>query len=59
MVTQSTSEVRSKIKSTLLHDEVYAIIMLGVYLERAIQVSRIINSKLSDVAASKEIYGDV
>ncbi|QXP69915.1 alpha-E domain-containing protein [Polaribacter sp. R2A056_3_33] len=59
MVTQSASEVRSKIKSTLLHDEVYAIIMLGVYLERAIQVSRIINSKLSDVAAAKEIYGDV
>ena len=58
IVTQSTSEVRSKIKSTLLHDEVYAIIMLGVYLERAIQVSRIINSKLSDVAASKQIYGD-
>ena len=58
MVTQSSSEVRSKIKSTLLHDEVYAVIMLGVNLERAIQVSRIINSKLSDVAASKEINGN-
>ncbi|MDO6596663.1 alpha-E domain-containing protein [Oceanihabitans sp. 2_MG-2023] len=58
IVTQSTSEARSKIKSTLLHDEVYAIIMLGVNLERAIQVSRIINSKMSDVAASKELNGD-
>ena len=58
IVTQSASEIRSKIKSTLLHDEVHAIIMLGVHLERALQVSRIINSKLSDVAASKEIYGD-
>ncbi|MCL7762758.1 alpha-E domain-containing protein [Polaribacter sp. Z014] len=58
MVTQSTAEVRSKIKGTLLHDEVYAIIMLGVNLERAIQVSRIINSKLSDAAAAKVIYGD-
>ncbi|MBU2938541.1 alpha-E domain-containing protein [Lacinutrix sp. C3R15] len=58
IVTQSTSEARSKIKSTLLHDEVYAIIMLGVHLERAIQVSRIINSKMSDVAASKEKTGD-
>ena len=58
IVTQSASEVRSKIKGTLLHDESYAIIMLGVYLERAIQVSRIINSKLSDVAAVKESYGD-
>ena len=54
-VTQSASEIRSKIKSTLLHDEVYAIIMLGVHLERAIQVTRIINSKLSDVTASKKI----
>jgi len=58
LVTQATSEVRSKIKSTLLHDEVYAIIMLGVYLERALQVARIINSKLSDVSAAKAIYGD-
>jgi uncharacterized alpha-E superfamily protein len=53
IVTESASEIRSKIKSTLLHDEVYAIIMLGVHLERAIQITRIINSKLSDVAASK------
>ncbi|SDR93307.1 Uncharacterized conserved protein, Alpha-E superfamily [Polaribacter sp. KT25b] len=55
---QSASEVRSKIESTLLHDEVYAIIMLGVYIERALQVSRIINSKLSDAAAAKVIHGD-
>ena len=53
---QSASEIRSKIKSTLLHDEVYAIIMLGVYIERALQVSRIINSKLSDAAAAKAIH---
>ncbi|WP_299060927.1 alpha-E domain-containing protein [uncultured Polaribacter sp.] len=58
LVSQSSSEIRSKIKTTLLHDEVHAIIMLGVHLERAIQVARIINSKLSDVAAAKEIYGD-
>jgi len=59
LVVQSVSEIRSKIASTLLHDEVYAIIMLGVYLERALQVSRIINSKVSDAAASKEMYGDL
>ncbi|MGJ8743149.1 alpha-E domain-containing protein [Polaribacter sp.] len=58
IVTQSSSEIRSKIKSTLLHDEVYAIIMLGVYIERAIQVTRVINSKLSDVSAAKVIYGN-
>lgn len=58
LVIQSASEIRSKIKSTLLHDEVYAIIMLGIYIERALQVSRIINSKLSDAAAAKVIHGD-
>ena len=58
LVTQSISEIRSKIKSTLLHDEVFAIIMLGVHIERAIQISRIINSKISDAAAAKAIYGD-
>lgn len=58
LVTKSSSEIRAKIQTTLLHDEAYAIIMLGVYLERAIQISRIINSKVSDVLAAKAIYGD-
>ncbi|AOW19777.1 alpha-E domain-containing protein [Urechidicola croceus] len=59
MITQSTSELRSKIKSTLLHDEVYAIIMLGVYLERIIQISRIINSKVSDATVENEFKIDL
>lgn len=58
MVTNATSTIRTKIRSTLLHDEVYAIIMLGVYLERAMQISRIINSKVSDASAEKENYKD-
>ncbi|MDX6745966.1 alpha-E domain-containing protein [Polaribacter sp. PL03] len=58
LVTKSSSEIRSKIQSTLLHDEVYAIIMLGVNLERAIQVARIINTKVSDVSAAKAKEGD-
>jgi uncharacterized alpha-E superfamily protein len=58
LVTKSTSEIRSKIQTTLLHDEAYAVIMLGVYLERAIQISRIINSKVSDATTTKAIYGD-
>lgn len=58
LVTKSSSQIRSKIQSTLLHDEAYAVIMLGVNLERAIQVSRIINSKVSDVSAAKEMYND-
>ncbi|MEH6405919.1 MAG: alpha-E domain-containing protein, partial [Leeuwenhoekiella sp.] len=32
-VTESTAVLRGKIRGTLLHDEVYAIIMLGVNLE--------------------------
>jgi uncharacterized alpha-E superfamily protein len=58
LVIQSSSDIRSKIQSTLLHDEKYAVIMLGVYLERAIQLSRIINSKLSDAAAARELHED-
>ncbi|MGJ5640857.1 alpha-E domain-containing protein [Formosa sp. S-31] len=56
LVTDATSGIRTKIRSTLLHDEVYAIIMLGIYLERAMQVSRIINSKVSDASAEKDMY---
>ncbi|MFW2331605.1 MAG: alpha-E domain-containing protein, partial [Nitrospinota bacterium] len=59
MITKSTAEIRSKIKGTLLHDEVYAIIMLGVYLERVLQVTRIINSKYSDVLAEKKSKPDL
>jgi uncharacterized alpha-E superfamily protein len=59
IVTQSTAEIKGLIQSTLLHDEVYAIIMLGINIERGLQVSRIINSKVSDASAVQEIYGDV
>ena len=56
MITKSTSELRSKIRSTLLHDEIFAIIMLGIYLERVLQVARIINSKCSDAAVEEKQY---
>ncbi|WP_372745138.1 alpha-E domain-containing protein [Lutibacter sp.] len=56
MITQFTSELRSKIQGTLLHDEIHAIIMLGVYLERALQLTRIINSKCSDYSAEEKLY---
>ena len=58
MITKSTAEIRSKIKGTLLHDEAYAIIMLGIYLERALQATRIINSKCSDAAVVFAKYKD-
>ena len=43
-----TAVLLGKVRGTLLHDEVYAIIMLGVNIERAIQVTRIINTKFND-----------
>lgn len=57
-VTENTSVLRSKIRGTLLHDEVYAIIMLGINLERATQIIRIINSKFKDARIAGGGYGD-
>lgn len=57
-VTENVSILRGKIRGTLLHDEVYAIIMLGVNLERATQVIRIINSKYKDAVLAQGSYGD-
>ncbi len=57
-VTENVSVLRSKVRGTLLHDEVYAIIMLGINIERATQVIRIINSKYKDAVAAKGSYGD-
>jgi uncharacterized alpha-E superfamily protein len=52
-ITTNVASLRTKIRSTLLHDEVYAIIMLGIYIERANQVIRIINSKYNDALIEK------
>ena len=41
--------LKAKIKTTLLHDEVYSIIRLGINLERSMQVIRIINAKHNDI----------
>lgn len=53
MITANIASLRTKIRGTLLHDEVYAIIMLGIYIERANQVIRIINSKYNDALVEK------
>lgn len=57
-VTENTSILRGKIRGTLLHDEVYSIIMLGVNIERATQIIRIINSKYKDAVIAQGSYGD-
>ena len=55
-VAESTSIIRAKIRGTLLHDEVYAIIMLGVNIERATQVVRIIQAKYYDALNAQGGY---
>ncbi|WP_375324338.1 alpha-E domain-containing protein [Flagellimonas sp. GZD32] len=57
-VTEMTAVLRGKIRGTLLHDEVYAIIMLGVNIERAIQITRIVNTKFNDALMAQGSYGD-
>ncbi|TRO66338.1 alpha-E domain-containing protein [Christiangramia sabulilitoris] len=57
-VAENVSILRGKIRGTLLHDEVYAIIMLGVNIERATQIIRIINAKFKDAVIAQGSYGD-
>jgi uncharacterized alpha-E superfamily protein len=57
-VTEMTAVLRGKIRGTLMHDAIYAIIMLGVNMERAIQITRIINTKYNDARQSLGSYGD-
>jgi uncharacterized alpha-E superfamily protein len=40
--------IRSRIHDTLLHDQAWVFMKLGIHLERVAQVIRIINSKLAD-----------
>jgi uncharacterized alpha-E superfamily protein len=49
LILDQTSIVSSKIYGTLLHDGEWAIILLGMHIERALQIIRIINSKLHDI----------
>lgn len=48
--------IRSYLDHTLLHDEAWLFITLGIYLERAAQIARILSSKLEDVEILSE-YG--
>ncbi len=57
-VTQRTAILRGKIRGTLLHDEIYSIIMMGVNIERATQIIRMINAKYQDALMAKGSYGD-
>ena len=43
--------LKGKMRGTMLHDEVYALIKLGMNIERATQVSRILQIKYDDAVA--------
>ncbi|AWX45947.1 hypothetical protein HME9304_02979 [Flagellimonas maritima] len=58
-VTERSAILRSKIRSSLLHDEIYAIIMLGINIERATQIIRIINAKYHDSLEAKGSHSDI
>ncbi len=43
------SLLRTKIYSTILYDETWCLILCAMHLERALQIIRILNSKLNDI----------
>ena len=51
--TQTTNEhcsiIKNKIQSSLLHDQVWAFVKIGLNIERATQVNRMLLSKLNDM----------
>jgi len=57
-IAEMTAILRGKIRGTLLHDSVYAIIMMGVNLERGNQIIRIINAKYHDALNAQGSYGN-
>ena len=48
------SIIRSYLDHTLIHDEIWLFVELGIYLERASQIVRILSNKLDDI----EILGE-
>ena len=57
-VSEQSAILRGKIRGTLLHDEVYALVMLGINIERAIQITRIINVKFEDAEKATGGYAN-
>ena len=57
-VIDSAGILRERIRGSLINNEVYSIIMLGVHLERAYQISRIITCKYIDAQVAQGSYGD-
>jgi len=49
LVADQTSIIASAMFGTMLHDGEYAIILIGMHIERIIQIIRIMNAKLHDI----------
>lgn len=58
-VIEQSTVIRGKVMVSLLHDEAMALIMLGIYLERAVQIVRIMGAKLNDIQRIKKMQPDV
>ena len=48
-LSEYVSIIREKVTRTLLHDEVWALLMLGIHIERAFQIVSLLNTKLYDI----------
>lgn len=57
-VINTTGILREKIQGSLINNDVYAVIMLGVHLERAYQISNIITCKYIDAQVAKGSHED-
>ncbi|MEM6806538.1 MAG: alpha-E domain-containing protein [Bacteroidota bacterium] len=55
---QHCSVIRSYIDSSLLHDDIWAFLKLGIHLERAVQILRILRSKVIDIQSLAKNGGD-
>jgi uncharacterized alpha-E superfamily protein len=49
-MTSHIAVIKSNISNTLLHNDIWHFISLGVFIERTLQTLRILNSKISDCA---------
>lgn len=49
---ESTTIIKGVADDTLLHNEAWSMIKIGIHLERAIQITQIILSKLNDIKAT-------
>ncbi|NJB81697.1 alpha-E domain-containing protein [Wenyingzhuangia aestuarii] len=56
-ISKAISTIKGKIVTTMMHNEVYSIIMLGIQLERATDVIRIIDTKHQDAIKTKHELG--